>query len=76
MQPTLATCCHDLILTSENTETKDILKDMLGEYHYVFEANRIDDIANGKPLYKKIKGHGYIFKSHDDSWSVSLCYRL
>ena len=68
----MSACCNELTLTIENADEDTEIKDLAGEYKYVFEESRIEEIEKGYFIYKHKDSKGFIFRTSNTSWSVSF----
>ena len=69
-------CCNTLTLKVENIGDNSEIKNLIGDYSYLFDETRIDDIKNGNFIYKHKASKGFISRTSNTSWSVSKCFNL
>ena len=69
-------CCNTLTLKVENIGDNSEIKNLIGDYSYLFDETRIDDIKNGNFIYKHKASKGFISRTSKTSWSVSNCCNL
>ena len=72
----MAACCNELTLKVENIGDDSEIKDLVGDYNYVFDETRIDEIKNGNFIYRHKASKGLISRTSNTSWSVSKCFNL
>ena len=48
----MAACCNELTLKVENIGDDSEINNLVGDYNYVFDETRIDEIKNGNFIYK------------------------
>ena len=72
----MAACCNNLTLKVENIGDNSEIKNLVGDYNYVFDETRIDEIKNGNFIYKHKASKGFIFRTSNTSWSVSKYFNL
>ena len=71
----MAACCNELTLKVENIGDDSEIKNLVGDYNYVFDETRIDEIKNGNFIYKHKASNGFIFRTSNTSWSVSKYFK-
>ena len=68
-------CCRTLTLKVENNGANSEIKNLVGDYNYVFDETRIDEIKNGNFIYKHKASKNFIFRTSNTSWSVSKYFK-
>ena len=69
-------CCRTLTLKVENIGDNSEIKNLVGDYNYVFDETRIDEIKNGNFIYRHKASKGLISRTSNTSWSVSKYFNL
>ena len=71
----MAACCNELTLKVGNIGDDTEIKNLVGDYNYLFDETRIDDIKNGSFIYKHKASKNFISRTSNTSWSVSKYFK-
>ena len=71
----MAACCNELTLKVGNIGDDSEIKNLVGDYNYLFDETRIDEIKNGNFIYKHKASKNFIFRTSNTSWSVSKYFK-
>ena len=69
-------CCRTLTLKVETIGDNSEIKNLVGDYNYVFDETRIDEIKNGNVIYRHKASKGLISRTSNTSWAVSKYFNL
>ena len=62
----------ELVVNVVDTKNNIELEEVAGFYQHLFEDTKLQEIDKGNFIFERKGGHGFIFKSNDGTWSVSI----